>query len=505
MYSSKFTHREILINVTPYQKRIVVLDDKRISKVFFDQPHDVTHKGSVYKGTVLNVKESLNAAFVDIGTQDEPGFLRLRDIIGYQEPQEGDPPVNIQDLIQEGQEIIVQVIKEPINTKGPSLSMDIKLVGQLLIGLPYSDSIGVSNKVRDFKLKKEIKAFVQSSKQGEFGFIIRTLGTQADEKELKREVNLLQERWWYCQELFAQNNEPCLLYQNSNIIENTLREYVKPPTTTITVDDKKEQKNINSYLNVLSSHKATEVSYHNHKESLFDYYKLTEEIKKTFQSKVPLRRGGYLIIEQTEALVSIDVNTGGRTYEKDQSLNSLSTNLDAAREVAKQILLRDLGGIIVIDFIDMYSEKHKQQVEDEFRKAIRNDETPVNFSLITDLGLMEISRKRIRENLVSIHSNICPMCNGNRYILKTTDIIASIDDSLHRIFTERKHKHILLAAHYKICSRIIKNRGNILKYWETKYNLKIELYEDEESYLPNFSIFEASSGKDITKNYSRSH
>ncbi len=506
--------KDILINITPFQKRIVVRHKKQISEVFYQQPSDVVLLDSIYKGIVTAIIPSLNAAFVDIGA-DKTGFLHVDDIELFNNnyitdsfvSKDGQPetkPItkstkDIQSLLKEGQEILVQVTKEPINTKGARLSMQICLLGRFLIGLPNVDFVGVSKKSRDFEKRREMIKVIKKNLPGNMGFIVRTLGLEEDEKEIKKEIQILVDRWQFCQEHSLQMEEPGLIYQNSNLVETTLRDYFSDDVEKIIVDNKKEYRNIIDYLKILSPDMMSRVEVYSSKEPIFDFYGIEDELSKAFESRINIKGGGYLIIEQTEALVSIDVNTGGRIKIVDQAKNNFGTNIAAAHEICKQMRLRDLGGIIVIDFIDMNSEDDIIKLENEFRKGIISDRTPVNFTNITDLGLMEVTRKRVRLNLTTNQSKICPTCRGNRFIPNLDNLLANIDRGIYRINSLKKYKHIILAVHFKICAILTEQRGEIIKYWETHFGIQIDLYEDEAIEYPNYRIFTADKGIELTQ------
>ena len=515
MHSKNKPQHRILVNSTPYQKRIALLDDNHLSEVFYDHSEDIVTLGSIYKGVVNAVLPGLQAAFVDLGT-DKAGFLHVDDVgdcthklsSEYEEDGEDGSILKtetIDQLLKVGQEIVVQVTKEPISTKGPRLTSHITLAGRFLVCMPNTQFVGVSKKSRDMGRRRELKRLVQRLKGSDVGYIVRTLGLRESEVEFKKQMQILENKWAVCQERCEQLEEPGLLYRDSNFIENVLRDYFSDRVEQVILDDKTDYQATIEYLKVLSPESTNRVSLHKGKTALFDHYGLEEELDKIFEPKVNLRRGGYVIIEQTEALVSIDVNTGGKVRCRNQAKNIVETNVDAAWEIAKQMRLRDLGGLIIIDFIDMDNEADIEQVENEFKKAIRQDTAPVHFSLISQFGLMELTRKRVRPNLMTSHSNLCPTCNGNRYIPQTNSILATIDRCLHRCYAQKKHRKLSLALNVKMCDKVAKNRGHILKHWEMKYNLEITLYEEEDSYVNQFRVFDTTSGEEITPLYLTSH
>jgi len=442
--------RQILISYTPYQRRIAILDDNHLGEILYDHPENAVVLGSIYKGVVNAVLPGLQAAFVDMGTE-KAGFLHVDDVVDRtkklrneydDDGQKGAAAKTetIDQLLKVGQELLVQVTKEPIGTKGPRLTSHITLAGRFLVCMPDVNFVGVSKKSRDLYRRRDLKRMVQKLKGQGVGYIVRTIGLQASEDELSAQMDILESKWEFCKEQTANLNEPGLVFRETSFSETTLREYFSDNVDNVWIDDQEEFEAVKDYLRTLSPDKVEKVKFHEGELALFDHFGLEEELEKTFESKVYLRRGGYIIIEQTEALVSIDVNTGGKVKGTDQSKNIVETNEDAAWEIAKQLRLRDLGGLVVIDFIDMENESGMEKVENEFKKAIRQDKAPIHFSLISQFGLMELTRKRVRPNLILNRSDFCPTCNGNKYIPKSDEILAQMDRWLHRFSYKTKSK-----------------------------------------------------------------
>ncbi len=509
--------RQILISYTPYERRIAILDDNHLGEILYEHPEDSVVLGSIYKGVVNAVLPGLQAAFVDLGT-DKAGFLHVDDVIDrtrklrneYDDDDDGDKknakkPETIDQLLSVGQEILVQVTKEPIGTKGPRLTSHITLAGRFLVCMPNTNFVGVSKKSREIYRRRELKRMVQRLKGPGVGYIVRTLGLQESEEEFAKQMDILESKWEICKHRADELDGPGLVFRDTSFSEITLREYFTENVGEVWIDDKDEYDSVLEYLQVLSPDKLDKVKYFDKKGSLFDHFGLEEELEKIFESKVYLRRGGYLIIEQTEALVSIDVNTGGKVRGTDQGKNIVETNIDAAWEIAKQLRLRDLGGLVVIDFIDMENEEDIEKVESEFKKAIRQDKAPIHFSLISQFGLMELTRKRVRPNLILNQSDVCPTCQGNRYIPKTNGILAQIDRWLRRCHAKGNYTKLSLALHAKILDEVVAYRGRILKHWERNYKCQIDLYHDEDASLVGFRVFNTDSGDEITQLFLNSY
>ncbi len=506
--------REILINVRPYEKRIAILEDGRLSEVFYERPDSSRLVGDVYKGVVNAVLPGLQAAFVDLGLE-KAGFLHVEDVENRSllddsmaddededegrprtEPEETGKPID--QLLKVGQEVLVQITKEPIGTKGPRLTTHLSFAGPFLVCMPGSDFIGVSKKARDPQHRRALKRMIRELKSPECGYIVRTNGLNESEAEFAKQMKILEAKWEACKQAAATLPSPSLVHKESDSSETTLRDYFSEDVDAVWIDDRTECATVVGYLKVLSPDKVGKVKLYTGDESLFDHFGIEEELEKNFQRRVPLKRGGYLLIDRTEALTAIDVNTGGKVRGRDQAKNILETNLDAAWEVAKQMRLRDMGGLLVVDFIDMDSEEDKEAVVREFKKAIRQDTAPVSFAPLSQFGLMEITRKRIRPDAVQEQTLVCPTCHGSGYIPSRELVLASIDRWLRRHRAKKGTPDISLALNPHMIEMLIDNRAQIFKYLETTHKARIQLLEDDEANLDEFHVYVTKSGEELT-------
>ena len=500
--------REILINVRPYEKRIAILEDGRLAEIVYERPENNRLVGNIYKGVVNAVLPGLQAAFVDIGLE-KAGFLHVEDVVGrpnldeYEEEDDARPAPKkdegkpIDQLLKAGQEILVQVTKEPISTKGARLTAHLSFAGRFLVCMPGTDFIGVSKKSRDPQQRRTLKKMIRDLKSPDCGYIVRTIGLNEDEAEFAKQMKLLEAKWESCKANSELVQAPSLVHQESDSSETTLRDYFSEDVDAVWIDDKSEFQSVVSYLSVLSADAVDKVKAYSGDLSLFDHFGIEEELEKTFARRVPLKRGGYLIIDETEALLAIDVNTGGKVRGRDQAKNIVETNVDAAWEVAKQMRLRDLGGLIVVDFIDMDSEEDKDMVVKEFKKAIRVDKSPVSFSNLSQFGLMEVTRKRVRPNAVKESTNLCPSCKGDGYIPTKESVVGSIDRWMRRYRAKKGSADITLALGPEMIAHVVDNRGSMLKYWERTHKVKIDLVEDEDANFSEFRVFATRSGEEI--------
>jgi ribonuclease G len=310
-------------------------------------------------------------------------------------------------------------------------------------------------------------------------------------------MSLLQAKWDLCKSTQAKVQAPTLVHQESDSSETTIRDYFHDEVDSVWVDDRDEHKTIANYLGVLSADQVSKVKLYTGDLSLFDHFGIEEELEKTFMRKVPLKRGGYLVIDRAEALTAIDVNTGGKVRGRDQAKNILETNMDSAWEVAKQMRLRDLGGLIVIDFIDMDDEESRENVVKEFKKAIRQDKSPISFSSISQFGLMEVTRKRIRPDAVQEQSNACPTCHGAGYVPSKESVVGHIDRWLRRFRAKKGDDQLSLVLHPDMISHVLENRAAIFKYWERMHKCRIQLVEDDDANFAEYRFFNRQND-DIT-------
>lgn len=511
--------REILINVRPYEKRIAILEDGRLSEVFYERPDSTRIIGDIFKGVVNAVLPGLQAAFVDIGLE-KAGFLHVEDVESRSllddsmhdddDEDEGRPRSSrreddtagkpIDQLLKVGQEVLVQITKEPIGTKGPRLTTHLSFAGPFLVCMPGSDFIGVSKKARDPQQRRALKRMIRELKSPECGYIVRTNGMNESEAEFAKQMKILEAKWEACKQAAATLPAPALVHKESDTSDTTIRDYFSDDVDAVWIDDRTECATVVGNLKVLSPDKVGKVKLYTGEESLFDHFGIEEELEKNFQRRVPLKRGGYLLIDKTEALTAIDVNTGGKVRGRDQGKNILETNLDAAWEVAKQMRLRDMGGLLVVDFIDMDSEEDKEAVVKEFKKAIRQDSAPISFAPLSQFGLMEITRKRIRPDAVSEQTNVCPTCHGAGYIPSRELVLAQIDRWLRRHRAKKGTPDISLALNPHMIELLTDNRARVFKYLETTHKARIQLLEDDEANIDEFRVFVTKSGEELTTN-----
>jgi ribonuclease G len=401
---------EILVNVTPQETRVAVMEQGVAQELHIERTSSCGIVGNIYSGRVSRVLPGMQSAFIDIGL-DRAAFLHVADI--WRLRQNGDTDKPIERLLHEGESILVQVIKDSIGTKGARLSTQISIAGRLLVYLPQESNIGISQRIENEAerelLRDKLQQLLPPDRKG--GYIIRTMAEAANEHDLRTDIGYLHKLWRNIQERSTVTT-PTLLYQDLTLSHRVLRDFVDDDTVRILVDSRETFQKMIAFAQDYMVNVVERVNHYAGERPLFDLYGVEDEIEKSLARRVNLKSGGYLIIDQTEALTTVDVNTGGFIGIRSFDDTIFKTNLEAAQVIARQLRLRNLGGIIIIDFIDMENEGHKNAVLTEFKKALIKDRTRMTVSGFTSLGLVEMTRKRTRESLAHILCEPCPTCQG---------------------------------------------------------------------------------------------
>src|SRR5512137_1344903 len=411
---------DILINITPQETRVAVMLAGVVQELHVERTATRGIVSNIYLGKVARVLPGMQSAFVDIGLE-RAAFLHVADILEHRQ-QERPPP--IERLIREGDSILVQVVKDPIGTKGARLSTQVSLAGRMLVYLPQDPHIGISQRIEDeaerAQLRERLQRLVPPGEKG--GYIIRTSAEDATEGDLGNDLQYLSVLWSRILERRAVSTAPALLYQELSLAQRILRDVATEETTTIQVDSRENFQKLQTFARQFVPRVEAKLAHYTGERPLFDLYSIDGEIEKALGRRVELKSGGYLIIDQTEAMTTVDVNTGGYVGTRNFDDTIFKTNLEAAQAIARQLRLRNLGGIIIVDFIDMMNVDHREAVLAEFKKALSRDRTRMTVSGFTQLGLVEMTRKRTRESLAHILCEPCPMCQG-RGELKTARTI----------------------------------------------------------------------------------
>ncbi len=407
-------NEEILINVTPQETRVAVMQNGVAQELLVERSASRGRVGNIYKGRVARVLPGMQSAFVEIGLE-RAAFLHVADIWEHR-PKEGcaTPSKPIEKILAEGQPLVVQVVKDPIGTKGARLSTQISIAGRMLVYLPQDAHIGISQRIGDEAgrnaLRERLQQVMPADEKG--GFIVRTIAESASAEELSADIQYLRHLWRDLRErsLVAQPAE--LIYEDLSLSQRVLRDMVNGCTERVMIDSRENFQKLAAFAEIYTPQVRPKLDHYTGERPLFDLYNVEQEIEKALGRRVDLKSGGYLIIDQTEAMTTIDVNTGGFVGTRNFDDTIFKTNLEAAQAIARQLRLRNLGGIIVLDFIDMGSEEHRKAVLEELGRALARDRTRMTVSGFTQLGLVEMTRKRTRESLAHVLCEPCPTCGG---------------------------------------------------------------------------------------------
>lgn len=476
---------EILINVTPQETRVAVLQQGVVQELHIERDSSRGLVGNIYLGQVSRVLPGMQSAFVQIGL-DRAAFLHVADLWGHrQNPDEAKP---IEKTLHEGQKLLVQVIKDPIGTKGARLSTQISIAGRLLVYLPQETHIGISQRIGDeaerTSLREKLLELLQDS--DDRGYIIRTMAETASVDELAADIEYLRKLWGSIQEQASSAQAPALLYQDLNLSLRVLRDFVNDEFERVLVDSRETFQKMETFATNYLQRFADRVDHYASERPLFELYGVEEEIERALARRVSLKSGGYLIMDQTEALTTVDVNTGGFVGGRNFDDTIFKTNLEAAQVIARQLRLRNLGGIIIIDFIDMDNQVHQDAVLAEFKKALALDRTRVTVSGFSQLGLVEMTRKRTRESLAHILCEPCPICHGRGEVKTAQTVCYQVLRELLRESRQFSAQEFRILASQKVIDMFLDEESQSLAMLEEfigkPISLQVESVYTQEQY-----------------------
>ena len=511
---------EIFINATSHDKRIAIKENDLLAELLVESPDQERLVGAIFKGNVTTVLPGMQAAFVDIG-QEKAAFLHASDI-GVadgeadeeaeeinDDDEESDEPIitkkadraPIQEILKRGQEVVVQIVKEQIGTKGPRVTTQLSLAGRYVVLMPHERVTRVSKRITSWAEKRRLKRVAEGVKPEGYGLIIRTVAENADEADFKEDIRQLVDTWEKVKTENAAKPAPCIIYHEGGITSSVVRDLLTEDVHRIIVDSREEHQNLLGFMKQLAPEMRKNVELYTDAQPIFDRYGIEREIDRMFERKVWIKGGAYIVIDQTEALVTIDVNTGRFVGKTDQSTTVLQTNLEAAKEVARQVRMRDIGGLIVVDLIDMYNREHKRQVYDAFCKAFRNDRAKRSISQISDFGLIEMTRERVRPSLMHTFSEPCPTCNGIGRVLSADLMAAKIERWFQRAKAAGKHRKFVVSVTPEVGEFIGDGDTNRVQQWSRRYHFHIEVIRDTLMHPEKFVIQTLGDNEDITERY----
>ena len=470
--------KEIIVNVDPRETRIAVLDDGQLTELHVEREQRVV--GNLYKARVDNVLPGMDAAFVEIGLERN-AFLYKDDILP--EDDDGDNPrfagrdrrsLRIQDLVKRGDQILVQVVKGPRGTKGSRVSSRVSLPGRFLVLMPDANNLGVSRKIEEGKERDRLKKAVQGFKEQGFGVIVRTESEGRTATELRQDYQMLVDTWRGIKQKTESMRAPALIHQDMGLVYKILRDTFGSDVQRLVMDSPSDYRQAHEIIARLSPDLQDRIELYDGEQPVFEHYKIEGAIEKFLQRKVPLKSGGYLVIDQTEALVSIDVNSGKFTGGAGLSDTILRTNLEATEEIARQLRLRDLGGMIILDFIDMDSARDKKAVMDSFVKALKDDRSRTKISSISALGLIEMTRKRTGETVDTAMTEVCPYCQGLGRVPSAETVSLEVERQLRHKAATTDAEAFVVAAHPDVAAHLIGVQGEDIQ--ELERQLRVAIY-----------------------------
>jgi ribonuclease G len=513
--------REIIINAGSNETRIALLEDKELVEVMVERPEAVRRVGDIYKGRVNAVLPGMQAAFVDLGLE-KSAFLHasdlqpdsdLDDLFEDEEETEDrkgggggrgrgrreEAVPRIEDALKKGQELLVQITKEPIGTKGPRVTTQVSLPGRYLVLMPGHDHVGVSRKIEDRAERARLKGLIKEIRPKNAGVIVRTVGAEQGKKEFQSDIKYLEQLWEKIEK--QRVKAPALLHQEMEFTTGLIRDIFTEDVTQLTLDSKEEYQQILKYLATYAPELKSRVKLYRGEAPIFDHFGIEGEIEKAMERKVWLKKGGYITIDQTEALVAVDVNTGRFTGKKSQEETILKTNLEAAEEIARQLRLRDLGGIIVLDFIDMEEESNRKAVADALRGHLKHDRSRTKAFAISELGLVEMTRQRQRPSLENYFTENCAACEGSGRVLSLASSTLKIERMLRRVGQRAKEKQLLLRVHPDVAVHLVEQNADRLGRLEKQFRFRVEIRDDPSLRRDEIRLFRGKTFEEITKQF----
>jgi len=482
---------ELIINTTLGETRVARLENGSVAEFYAERVHEADIVGNIYKGRVVRVLPGMQAAFVDIGLS-RTAFLHVSDFIVSDEIAEGiveaKKNTKIQDMLKEGREILVQAAKEPIGTKGARLTSFVSLPGRYLVYMPTFDHVGVSRRIDTAKERERLKKLVLELKPKEGGFIIRTASEGIAQKEIKSDIKYLTRLWEDVEEKAGKAKAPALVHADLDVVLRAVRDLFTADIDKLVVDSKAEFDRIRKFVEKFMPGLKSRIECYEGEEPIFDKYGIEVEITRALGQKVWLKSGGYIIIEQTEALTAIDVNTGKFVGKRDLEETILRTNLEAVREIVYQLKLRNIGGIIVIDFIDMNKHSNRTKVFNTLKDALKSDRMRTTITKISDLGLVEMTRKRTRDDLRNMLTDPCPYCDGKGYLKSPTTICYEIFREALREARRIKGKDIYVYVNPTIATVMYNEERRFMEELEHKTKKTIIIKELADYHQEQFEI-----------------
>ncbi len=508
--------KEIIINSTEFETRVAILEDGKLVELQVERPDSDRMVGDIYKGKIKTVLPGMQAAFVDIG-MEKAAYLHSSDIrkefrgrYDSEDVEEEEAPAEIiskgrragiETVLKRSQEILVQVIKEPISTKGPRISTEITIPGRYLVLVPDDDHVRVSRRITDWGEKRRLKRVVTPLRPEGFGLIVRTEAEGKNESDFRADVKRLLKLWAKLKRKADTLPAPALIHKEAEMLISMIRDVFSEDVQRVVVDNRVDYKRVVSFARQVAPDLRKRIELYRGSLPLFDMFNLEPEIDKMLVRRVWIRKGAYLIIDQTEAMVTIDVNTGRFVGGKDQEQTILEANLLAAREIARQIRLRDIGGLIVCDFIDMYNRDNRRKLYEEFKNCFRNDRAKRGINPVTEFGLIEMTRERVRPSHMTTLSEPCPHCSGLGRIMSRENIATKIERWFVRARADKKYRYFHLVVSPQMAATLTENGADRVQRIMKAHKFKINVVRDTTVAQEEFKVYDADNNTNITDKY----
>ena len=517
---------QIIIHAAVNQTRVALIENGELAQLFIESPENQRTVGNIYLAEVHKVMAGIRAAFIDMGTQKD-AFLHFSDTGEHLEnylimlngkdalrnpskqekarqSKSGNGSATEEQnragaLLAPKQKVLVQIVKEPIGSKGPRVSTNITVAGRFLVLIPMGEYVAVSKRIRSQKERRRLRSCISSVLPDGFGVIVRTLADGQSDEVLHEDLKDVLDKWNAILDKLKDAKPPALLHQDMDMTESLVRDLFAKDYSRILIDDAKIFRSIKSYVSRVAPNMVPNIELYKGSEHIFDHMKISREVDSVFSPRVKMPSGGYLIFEQTEAMYVVDVNSGRYAAKREQEENSLKTNLESAREIAKQLRLRDIGGIIVVDFIDLRDDANRKKVFDELRREFRKDRAKTNVLPMSDFGLVQITRQRIRPSVVKSVSKVCPMCGGSGSIISQNTIVADIEGWLTK-FKYNYKGHFSLDLHLNPYLMSMVQRGWVSQRlkWLLSYRMNVNILADETMSMNDFKFMLPNSEIEIT-------
>ncbi|MCW5774926.1 MAG: Rne/Rng family ribonuclease [Phycisphaeraceae bacterium] len=501
----------MLINYVPGEEcRVAIVEDGKLEEFHAERVDAVSRVNNIYVGKVTNVEAGIQAAFVDFGVE-ENGFLHVSDLhpryfpgeedateqVGKKTPRRERPP--LQECLKRGQEVIVQVLKEGVGTKGPTLTSYLSIPGRYLVMMPLMDKVGVSRKVEDEEQRAKMREILDQLELPDgFGFILRTAGFERTKAELKRDLAYLLRLWKDMEQRLKQGKKPRLLYSESDLLVRALRDFVTNDVSEIVIDDEGALKRASRFMKIVAPRSSVKLLQYTGRRPLFHAFGVEQQISNMHAREVPLPSGGRLVIDETEAVVAIDVNSGKSRSARDAETNAYRTNLEAADEICRQIRLRDLGGIVINDLIDMRASKHRKAIEQRYRERLKRDRAKSTILPISGFGILEMTRQRMRGSHESVHFHECPTCHGRGLVQRPASVASDALRELAALLEYEQVSRVELVVSPRVAGELLSNKRRSLSRVERRSGKHADVRVSETLPVDRFSLYAYdASGADI--------